>query len=162
LKITPVEGENPAQPLSLGNAYQRRIQIHRQITVFAHQLSHTGDGVLWRKSHLPFFFNSILVIGRLFLHRFELDFSTTTLQRGVLFSIFDQKGLMGGVVLQDGRLPNSLPTDEECRVTGFLGFRYQIPTTKVFEQKQTDLTEGFLKISGSSVASCEEVAGDKA
>jgi len=44
LKVTPVEGENPPQPVSLGNMYQRGVrQIHRQITVFAHQVSHPGD-----------------------------------------------------------------------------------------------------------------------
>jgi hypothetical protein len=43
LEITPVESKNPAQPLPLGHAYQGRVcQIHREIMVFAHQLSHTG------------------------------------------------------------------------------------------------------------------------
>src|SRR5207302_10991511 len=53
LEVTPVKGENPAQPLSLGNAYQCRIrEIHRQITVFAHQLSHTGDIVTPERQYL--------------------------------------------------------------------------------------------------------------
>ena len=44
MEVTPGKGENPAQPFSLGNTYQRRIrQIHREITVVAHQLSHTGN-----------------------------------------------------------------------------------------------------------------------
>ena len=43
LEVTPVEGENPPQPLSLGNTYQRGVrQIHRQITVFAHQVLSSG------------------------------------------------------------------------------------------------------------------------
>ena len=34
---------------------------------------------------------------------------------------------------------------------------FEIRSRKMFEQEQTELTESFLKISVSSVASCEEV-----
>ena len=41
LKIAPVQGEDPPLPFAFGNAHQGRVrQVHRQITVLAHQLSH--------------------------------------------------------------------------------------------------------------------------
>src|SRR4029450_10980160 len=44
LEITPVKSKNPAQPLPLGHAHQGRVcQIHREIMVFAHQLSHRSE-----------------------------------------------------------------------------------------------------------------------
>jgi hypothetical protein len=52
-KVPPVEGKNPPQPLSLGNTYQRGVrQIHRQITIFAHQVSHSGDIISPKRQYL--------------------------------------------------------------------------------------------------------------